>query len=120
MHCGQHRPRHDSRKAHGFGVKAIFPRLGPTPDASHHTGLILNEVVKRLHSLISSLPPGSMPQPFAFGSALRIAARYEGVPTTVGAGVVSLQLMKGLTMRRTIAHIEPTSGRSTHFTKADT
>ena len=45
MHCGQHRPRHDSRKAHGFGVKAIFPRLGPTPDASHHTGLILNEVV---------------------------------------------------------------------------
>ena len=45
MHCGQHRPRHDPRKAHGFGVKAIFPRLGPTPDASHNTGLILKEVV---------------------------------------------------------------------------
>src|SRR5215813_2191574 len=37
----------------------------------------------------------------AFGSALRTG--YEGMPATVGAGVVSLQLMKGLTMRRTIA-----------------
>jgi hypothetical protein len=43
----------------------------------------------------------------AFGSALRTGARYEGVPTTVGAGVVSLELMMGLTMRRTIAHMNP-------------
>ena len=43
----------------------------------------------------------------AFGSALRNSARYEGVPAAVGSGVVSLQLMKGLTMRRTIAHMNP-------------
>jgi len=35
----------------------------------------------------------------ALGSALRTGARYEGVSATVGAGVVSLQLMKGLAMR---------------------
>jgi hypothetical protein len=60
-----------------------------------------------------------MPQPFAFGSALRIAAGYEGVPTTVGAGVVSLQLMKGLAMRRTIAHMNPPAAVP-HVTRADT
>jgi hypothetical protein len=35
----------------------------------------------------------------AFDSALRIGARYEVMPATVGASVVSLELMKGLTMR---------------------
>ena len=55
----------------------------------------------------------------AFGSALRTGARYEGVPATVGAGVVSLQLMKGLTMRRTITHMNPPAAVP-HFTKADT
>ena len=43
----------------------------------------------------------------AFGSALRTGARYEGLPATVGAGVVSLELVMGLTMRRTIAHMNP-------------
>src|SRR5262245_19996428 len=51
----------------------------------------------------------------AFSSALRTGARYECVPATLGASVVSLELMKGLTMRRTIAHMNPTSGRSTPY-----
>jgi len=59
-----------------------------------------------------------MPQPFAFGSALRTGARYEGVSATVGAGVVSFQLMKGLTMRRTIAHMNPPAAVP-NLTRAD-
>ena len=55
----------------------------------------------------------------AFGSALRTGARYEGVPATVGAGVVSLQLMKGLAMHRTIAHMNPPAAVP-HLTRADT
>src|SRR5262249_42651466 len=46
---------------------------------------------------------------------LRTAARYECVPATFGAGVISLQLMKGLAMSRTIKHMNPTSGRSTRY-----
>jgi hypothetical protein len=55
----------------------------------------------------------------AFGSALRAGARYEGEPATVGAGVVSFRLMKGLTMRRTIAHMNPPAAVP-HLTRADT
>ena len=55
----------------------------------------------------------------AFGSALRSGARYEGVPAAVSAGVVSLQLMKGLAMRRTIAHMNPPAAVP-HLTRADT
>src|SRR5262249_4775041 len=40
-------------------------------------------------------------------SVLRTAARYECVPLTFDAGVVSLQLMKGLAMSRTINHMNP-------------
>src|SRR6516165_10155264 len=40
-------------------------------------------------------------------SVLRTAARYECVPASFGAGVVSLQLMKGLAMSRTITHMNP-------------
>ena len=53
----------------------------------------------------------------AFGSALRTG--YEGMPAKVGACVVSLQLMKGLTMRRTIAHLNPPAAVP-HLTRADT
>src|SRR5262245_50724287 len=40
-------------------------------------------------------------------SVLPTAARHECVPLTFGAGVVSLQLMKGLAMSRTITHMNP-------------
>ena len=40
-------------------------------------------------------------------SVLRTAARYERVPASFGAGVISLQLMKGLAMSRTITHVNP-------------
>ena len=40
-------------------------------------------------------------------SVLRTAARYECVPLTFDAGVVSLQLMKRLAMGRTINHMNP-------------
>ena len=43
----------------------------------------------------------------AFGSALRTGARYEGVPATVAGSIVSVDLMKGFTMSRTIAHLNP-------------
>ena len=36
-------------------------------------------------------------------------------PMTSGAGVVSLQLVKGLAISRTIKHMESTSARSTHY-----
>jgi len=55
----------------------------------------------------------------AFGSALRTGAKYEGVSATVGASVVSLVLMKSLTMRRTIAHMNPPAVVP-HLTSADT
>jgi hypothetical protein len=43
----------------------------------------------------------------AFGSALRTGARYEGVPATVAGGIVSVNLVKGFTIRRAIAHMNP-------------
>jgi hypothetical protein len=55
----------------------------------------------------------------AFGSALRTGARHEGVLAAVGAGVGTLQLMEGLTLCRTIAHMNPPAAVP-HLTKADT
>ena len=45
-------------------------------------------------------------------------ARYD-VPVTFGAGVVSLKLMKGLAMSRTIKHMNPPAAVP-HITGADT
>ena len=55
----------------------------------------------------------------AFGSAQRTGARYEGVPATVAGGIVSVDLMKGFTMSRTIAHMNPPVAFP-HLTGADT
>jgi hypothetical protein len=52
------------------------------------------------HEFFKEMPQGSR-------SVLRTAARYECVPASFGAGVVSLQLMKGLAMSRTITHMNP-------------
>src|SRR5215831_11040786 len=54
----------------------------------------------------------------AIRSVLRTAARYECVPLTFDAGVVSLQLMKGLAMGRTIKHMNPPAAVP-HVTGAD-
>src|SRR5215471_16466079 len=51
-------------------------------------------------------------------SVLRTAARHECVPLTFDAGVVSLQLMKGLAMSRTIKHMNPPPAVP-HVTGAD-
>jgi len=52
-------------------------------------------------------------------SVLRTAARYECVPLTFDAGVVSLQLMKRLAMSRTINHMNPPA-TVPHIAGADT
>src|SRR5262249_10424488 len=49
---------------------------------------------------------------------LRTAARCECVPASFGGGVVSLQLMKGLAMSRTIKHMNPPAAVP-HVTGAD-
>src|SRR5262249_50816350 len=52
-------------------------------------------------------------------SILRTTARYECVPVTFDAGVVSLQLMKSLAMSRAIKHMNPPAAVP-HITGADT
>jgi hypothetical protein len=51
-------------------------------------------------------------------SVMWTAASYD-VPTTFGAGVVSLKLMKGRAMSRTIKHMNPLVAVP-HITGADT